>query len=78
MNICKIRRNQPFPILTHQMGRLPPSLSIVWSPLSKLSFDKSLLGTYYVPSTMHTKIKTNTPIYPQGTSLIWQLNAALT
>lgn len=64
-----------FSIVTLQMGRLPPSLSIVWSHVSKSlgSFNKSLLSTYYVPGIVRTSMRTNTPVCPRGTPLIWQL-----
>lgn len=61
------------------MGWLPPSLSTFWSRVTKSfgSFNKSLLSTYYAPGTMRTNTKTNTPICPQGASLIWQLRPVL-
>lgn len=66
------KKESVFSILTHQMGRLPPSLCIVWSHLYKSfgSFNKSLLGTYYVLGTVHSKMKSHTPVCPQGAPLI--------
>lgn len=73
------KKESAFSILAHHMGRLPPSISIVWSHLSKSfgSFNRTLLSTYYVPGTMCTNVKTNTPVCPQGTPLIWQLSPIL-
>lgn len=73
------KKEWAFSILAPQMGWLPPSLSTVWSRVTKSfgSFNKSLLSTYYVPGTMHTNTKTNTPICPQGAPLIWQLPPVL-
>ena len=71
-NTCKIKKNlTPRWVGGHQ-AHLPFGLIY-----PKPSFNKVLWGTYFVPSTVHTKVKTSTPVCPQGAPLTWQVNAAL-
>lgn len=71
-NTCKIKKNlTPRWVGGHQAH---PLFVLIYP---KPGFDKASLGTSFVPSTVHTKVKTSTPVCPQGVPLTWQLNAAL-